>query len=367
MAIRKRGDGLQIDVQVTHKGEKFRHREKFTGSMEDAKAREAAIKASLMAGETPGARGGPAPTGHLSRYPLEEALETVWKKYWADAGCARTVRSNMKAACDYFGKDTCLSSITTEDADEYIAHLKREGNAPSTIRSKCACLTKTFNHFHRRGNLKAKPHFELPKVGDNTRDRVISEAEFAELERLFEEVWDIALPRRSDGHIGQAWADWLVLLMDTGMRPSEAREADTGNLRGNLLTLKKTKTGARRTIPLTDRALEAFDRQAFVHGNKPFEWAAKGAFRHAWDWARAAMNLSEDKGFIPYALRHTCATRLYDRTRDLLLVQKWMGHTDIKMTLRYAKLMPGDLERACDLLQNKAPELKAVGDASGAR
>lgn len=365
MAIRKRGNALQIDVGVTYKGEQKRHREKFTGSMKDAEAREAAIKADLLAGRDPKRSSTSDTPKKAARFPLKEALETVWEKYWANAGCARTVRSNMKAACDYFGDDRCLTEITTDDADAYIAHLQRQGNAASTIRSKCACLTKTFNHFYRRGNIKSKPYFEMPKVGDNTRDRIIDELEFHELCRLFTEVWDVAQPRRSDGHVGQSWADWLVFLMDTGMRPSEGREAELRNLRNGRLTLKKTKTSTHRVIPLTARALEAFERQAFTHGNKPFFWATKDAFRHAWDWARTSMNLSDDEGFIPYALRHTCATKLYALKKDLLVVQKWMGHTDIKMTLRYAKLMPGDLEDARDLLQGfqspRAP-LEVVDD-----
>lgn len=362
MAIRKRGDALQIDVQVTVDGVVQRHREKFTGDMGKAKAREAAIKAALMNGEDPGRAA--APTGHSSaRLPLGECLEEVWKKYWSHASVARTVRSNMKAATDFFGEDTCITAITTADADRYIADLKARGYTASTVRSKCAVMTKLFNHYHRRGNISSKPYFELPKVGDNMRDRIITEAEFAELLRIFEEVHD-AQPRRSDGQPGQAWADWTVFLMDTGCRPSEGRVAETRNLNGRLLTLTKTKTGQRRTIPLTERALEAWERQAFARGDVPFEYATSDAYRAVWNWAKTVMNLSDDDGFIPYALRHTCATRLYDRTRDLMIVQRWLGHTDIKMTLRYAKLMPGDLERACDLLQG-APTLRAVRDASG--
>jgi integrase len=140
--------------------------------------------------------------------------------------------------------------------------------------------------------------------------------------------------------------------MDTGLRPSELQATETANLRGRLLTLRRTKNGRTRTVPLTQRALEAFSRQAHRHGSKPFDWASTPTLRHGWEWARNAMELASDTGFIMYALRHTCATRLYDRTRDLLLVQKWMGHTDIKMTLRYAKLMPGDLEAACEMLES---------------
>lgn len=97
--------------------------------------------------------------------------------------------------------------------------------------------------------------------------------------------------------------------------------------------------------------MDAIKRQEAQYGHLPFAWATTPTLRHAWDWARSCMNLSEDDGFVPYALRHTCATSLYAKTKDLVLVQRWLGHTDIKMTLRYAKLLPGDLQDARDLLE----------------
>ena len=50
------------------------------------------------------------------------------------------------------------------------------------------------------------------------------------------------------------------------------------------------------------------------------------------------------------------ATRFYAATRDLLLVQRWMGHANIKMTVRYAKLFPAELDAARDLLASNATQ-----------
>lgn len=38
-----------------------------------------------------------------------------------------------------------------------------------------------------------------------------------------------------------------------------------------------------------------------------------------------------------HALRHTAFTRLYAKTKDLLLVQEWAGHKSINSTLEYLK------------------------------
>jgi integrase len=244
---------------------------------------------------------------------------------------------------------------------------RRRVNSPATVRQKVACMTKMLNHYHKRGVLKTKPHFETDPIGDNLRDRVIDREEEADLFALFLTKWDHVTFRRIDGHTGADWHAFWVLLVDTGARPSEARGFDAKNLRGSLLTIKASavdedgnrvrtsKTGKDRTLPLTKRALEAFEHLKAAYGNQPCAWARPDAIRHAWDWARGALGLTADEGFIPYALRHTCATRLYDKTRDIVLVKDWLGHTDLKMTMRYAKLMPGALEAARDLLDADQP------------
>lgn len=353
MTIRKRNDALEIDVSVTMGGTKVRHREKFVGDIAAAKQREAEIRLLLQSGKDPKKHSAGRPGASGGRLPLEETLELVYERYWRDSGIARTVRSNMRAAVDFFGAETPLEEIDTHALDRYIASLRAQGLAPATIKSRCACLSKTFSHFHRRGNIATKPHFDLPKVGNNMRDRVITDAETETMLLLFKDRYDSAFRRRVDGKAGIDWHDAVVVLADTGARPSELRRITKANLRGDLLDLKITKTDNPRTIPLTSRALEAVERQIARNPEEPFGYLSKGAFRHAWDWARDTMGLSDDKGFIPYALRHTCATKLYGRTRDLMVVQKWLGHKTIQMTLRYAKLQPDDLEKARDLLQQQ--------------
>ena len=334
MAIRARGNGLEVDVQVTVAGEKRRYRETIHATLLQARAFEAVVQNALMQGREPLPFKQAPDAGHT--LALGKALEDVHARYWAGGGMERTVRSNMASCVEFFGEGRDLSSITSADMDDFIQWLKAQDLAPSTIRQKVSVMSRAFHHFHRRGNLKGVPVYELPRIGDNTRDRVVTEEEFQTLCAAHADQPLVA-------------ALWTVL-MDTGARPSELREVCSPDLRDDLLTLRETKNGKSRTIPLTPRALAAMKLAIERTDGIPFGWASKDAIRHRWAYARERMGLSHDEGFIPYALRHTCATRLYAKTRDLMLVQRWMGHEDIKMTLRYAKLQPGDLERARDLL-----------------
>lgn len=340
MAIRTRNNGLEVDVQVTLKGTPHRYRETIPATLQQAKAFEARVKSDLLEGRTPE----PFSTkGTTPGLPLEASLEKVWERYWSNGGQARTVRSNMAKCIEFFGPQRELGSITNADMDDFILWLRSKEYAPATVRQKVCVMSKAFTHFHRRGNLASVPTFELPKIGDNTRDRVISEAEFDEVRRIMRED----LP----GDRGSCLATLWTVLLDTGARPSELRMVKAGDIRDDLMTFRDTKSGASRTVPLTDRVKRATDHLVQMHGDLPFLWASPAVMRHAWDFARERMGLTTDVGFIPYALRHTCATRLYAKTRDLLLVQRWMGHADIKMTLRYAKLQPGDLQKARDLME----------------
>lgn len=350
MAIRPRKGNLQIDVYAGG----VRHRETFHGSMDAAKVREAVIKEALNKGElVPQATvSGSVYQTSSSALLLESALETIWDKYWSEGGSARTVRSDMKTCIEYFGADRDIRTITTHDADEFIAHLRSKGYAVSTIKGKCHPMIKMYTHFTRRGNVAKAPFFETPRAENNLRERVISQEEFDEVLRLLRDPYDFH-HTRGDSPAGSDWADFFVFLWDTGVRPSEAARIKAKHVTNGQVYLAKTKTDNPRTIPLTEQALEAIERQIEQRGEFPFEWA-HSQYSKAWNWCREQMGLGDDDGFIPYALRHTCATRLYDKTRDLMVVMRWLGHKNIQMTMRYAKLQPHDLANARDMLQEAA-------------
>lgn len=57
-----------------------------------------------------------------------------------------------------------------------------------------------------------------------------------------------------------------------------------------------------------------------------------------------------DKPITPHKMRSTCATRLYEQTGDIYLVQKQLGHKNINNTKRYAKVNDARLKAAADIL-----------------
>ena len=55
-----------------------------------------------------------------------------------------------------------------------------------------------------------------------------------------------------------------------------------------------------------------------------------------------------------HVLRHTCASRLVQRSVPIYTVSKWLGHSSVKVTERYAKLAP----------ESPAMALQALGKPS---
>ena len=62
--------------------------------------------------------------------------------------------------------------------------------------------------------------------------------------------------------------------------------------------------------------------------------------------------LSEETGkkITPHKMRATCATRLYESTGDIYLVQQQLGHKSIENTKRYAKVSDEKRREAASIL-----------------
>lgn len=68
---------------------------------------------------------------------------------------------------------------------------------------------------------------------------------------------------------------------------------------------------------------------------------------------RLANKAGIDKDVHPHTLRHTFATDLYRETKNLRLVQKALGHSDISTTQIYTHIVDEELESALKCFRKK--------------
>jgi len=147
------------------------------------------------------------------------------------------------------------------------------------------------------------------------------------------------------------WVDYIIYLIDTGARVSEAlnQEIKNINLDKREIHIWKNKTDNPRTIAMTDRVYEICKKRSLNNPEFLFQDMKYHVLRKLWDYLREEMKI-DDSDFVPHCLRHTCCTRLWQKNVDIKTIMLWMGHTNIKTTMRYAHLDASSLHDAAKVL-----------------
>jgi integrase len=230
-----------------------------------------------------------------------------------------------------------LTGITTETIDGLVETIQGQGNSNGTINRKLAALSRMLTIAQQRGKLDRLPHIQR-KVESECRIRFLSqEEETTALHVLIQ--WG------KDDH-----ADALVLLIDTGLRPSELWQVEARDFDHQVINIWKTKNRNARSISMTRRVGDILLRRAQRFPRGPLFPFDNYWMEHTWDRMKAHMGLSADTQFLPYTLRHTCISRLVQRGVPLKVVQEWAGHRNITTTMRYAHLCPTSLLDAVKVL-----------------
>jgi integrase len=175
------------------------------------------------------------------------------------------------------------------------------------------------------------------------RTRTVSPEELAELRRLS----------------GEKFADLWLFLHETGLRVSEALALGWDDVFWShtcvdaaKVVVRESKSGSPRTVPLTFKARDVLFKRHCQHRPAPF-LVDQGSVNREWSACRAAMGLAGDGQFVPHALRHTCATNLVTRGVPLAVVQRWLGHKTIAITMRYAHVGDQQVMDAVSVLEPK--------------
>jgi integrase len=263
---------------------------------------------------------------------IEDLFEITFANRWAGKARMEVERRSISFWVKTLPKTTRGLSLGV--IDKVILSEVKKGNKPSTINSKLQTL-KTCLDFTRERGMHTLT-FKMPrlKMGSDARIGFFSEENQERIEALIDD---------NDFRLFFLWS------IETGLRPSESLGLSSKRVRkdpivGPVVDVIKTKNGEPRTIPLTRKALEALETVG--------SWERMTSYRITREWARLRRKDPELLNqFVFYTCRHTTATRLLSKGVNIKVVQSWMGHKDINMTLRYAKLVPTDLAAARDILE----------------
>jgi integrase/recombinase XerD len=232
-----------------------------------------------------------------------------------------------------------VSAATSEDLEGYLATLRAQGLASTTIARRAAALRSFFRHQTLLGVRPDNPAAELD-LPRRTRKlpRTLSPGE---AERLVEAAQGTA-PRSLRDHA------LVELMYGAGLRVSEAVGLEKGGVDLDDRFVRTVgKGGKERVVPIGRQAAEAV-RRYLAHGrphldrrHRPelFLNAQGGPLTRA--GAFLILRKLADKAGLdpervhPHLLRHSFATHLLEGGADLRSVQEMLGHADLATTELY--------------------------------
>ncbi len=172
----------------------------------------------------------------------------------------------------------------------------------------------------------------------------------------------------------------LEFILATGMRADEVRTLTLGQLDETHSWLKSVRTKGRRfrTIYLSsnlrphltnyltlrrqelkrhfgEHIAEPMDKSLplFISGYRADNSRPESFRLGAKTLWRAIRELSAETRLHPHTLRHSFATNLLDASKDIRLVSQALGHSDVRVTMRYTERRDEEVAKAIEEMSAK--------------
>jgi integrase/recombinase XerD len=232
-----------------------------------------------------------------------------------------------------------LSDMSAEELERWVATLRAEGLAASTIARRTAAVRAFFKHLQLLGARDDNPAASLsPPRRVRRLPRTLSAAE---AERLVDAAQGVTPRAMRDRAL-------VELLYGAGLRISEALGLERASVDVDERLVRVVgKGGKERIVPLGRPAADAVRRYVALgrphldrrHRPELFLNARGGALTRAGGFL-ILRRLAEKAGLDPrrvhpHLLRHSFATHLLEGGADLRSVQEMLGHADLGTTELY--------------------------------
>lgn len=266
---------------------------------------------------------------------------------WLESRNPKTAEKTKKAFQSAFSKfmDFQLSAITAWEVEKWRNKRLADGIKPATTNRQINLIKGCLS---RAVEWEVIDSHDLQKVKaqavDNAKVRYLSKDEESRLRE--------SLAKFDIKHLTTI----VILAINTGMRKGEILSLNWNdiNLENKVLTVdfQNAKSGNTRHIPLNTQAFNALSDWQKLSGNIGYVFKDSNQQRildFRYDWA----DLLEDASITDFRfhdLRHHFASKLVMASVDLNTVRELLGHSDLKMTLRYAHLAPEHKAAAVNLI-----------------
>jgi integrase/recombinase XerC len=320
-----------------------------------------------MTDVTDGLRGVSAPDQAVAELSLATVI-SEYLRFYAE-GTGHTARAK-RLDTDKFMAFLCrhrhidgVQKLTVGDwdfsacqrfVDESLKH-----EAPATVARRLATLKHIGRTLAERipGFINPVREVKPPRV-QNSRPQSLSSAEVTEIRHNTQQP-----PTKGGGFSAQRNRFLLDFMLDTGLRADEVRTLKRSQIDDKFEWIREVKTKGRRfrdvyissqmrpalqeyltqrgatlarffktLAPATDGKLPLFISAHGADTQKPhtFQMSPKSVWR-------AVRGCSVDTKLHPHLLRHTFAVDLLEDSKDIRLVAQALGHSDVRVTMRYTE------------------------------
>ncbi len=288
--------------------------------------------------EEPGSGIGPVPPAPLFR----DFVAGPWKQTHFDgykSSTKRGVRHHLTAQLlPAFGAKP-LDRIGEAGIQRWFDRYSR--TAPGNANLALARLRQILNFAIACGHIERNPAAGIMFNRRPALTRFLSREELARLHA--------ALDRHARRKPGRQQADIVRLLLFTGCRKGEIAGLRWSEVQDNRLVLADSKTGS-RAVPLSSQARAVLDRQP--RGESPFVFPSpldstrpRDPSLPLWYCIRREAGIEDVR---LHDLRHTMASHAVMNGVPVPVVSRLLGHSNVRMTLRYAHLADRDIEAAAE-------------------
>lgn len=233
-----------------------------------------------------------------------------------------------------FNGPITIDDITGNDINEFLLHLKEErGYKPASRRRLAATLKGFFKWAYKHGYIDVDLAETVPsiRVPDNERHFLSPEEVKTWVDAVDHDVSKVAI--------------WIMYY--AGLRINEATNLRMDDVQldedGGWLIVRRGKGGKYRRVPIAPALAEILRDYMTWRVDSEYLLATKKTghissvtIQAELREARRKLGWSED--ITPHILRHSFASQVYQKTQDILVVSKLLGHTNLTTTQVYAHL-----------------------------
>lgn len=270
--------------------------------------------------------------------PGKSHVENYMRHKWRMNHKGKTLESSFTSLMlflrFYKASGKVLEKVERSDIEAFLEHEQDRGMYISTVRLRLACLIAFFHYLMEQDVLPASLfkktiRLKLPE----TLPRAINPKDLQKLLSVIDRIRDRAL---------------ILLLLRTGIRIGEAlsltlNDIDMSDRKVHLHQGEKNSMG--RVVYLSQDAHFALKRWLTERDKKKEAiFYGQGSSGMCYSTARSLFVKYRKKaqldhrGYTVHCLRHTFASELLNAGMRLEVLQQLMGHQDIEVTRRYARL-----------------------------